>query len=233
MALPATENFAGGAAALSGSWAQRTVSGAATVNRDGSGLGTQSAIDASFDKFAVWTADAFAADQYAQVVVKAVASTAAYAEAMVRSAGNAGTFSGYTFYTDGVNGAGHTELAVFSAGTPTVLCNFSPAAAFATGDVLKMQVVGNVITCYKNGVVLVPSTGGTSVTNSTLASGSAGLGCFWGAGSAPTFDDWEGGNVGVAAVSLPTIPLRWAMKKKPQFDTTIPAVVTPGGTFRR
>jgi hypothetical protein len=153
----------------------------------------------------VYGANAFNNDQYAQIVVRAVANGAAYAEVMLRSAGNAGTFSGYTFYTDGVNGAGHTELAVFSAGTPTVLCNFSPAAPFANGDVLRAEIVGNVITCYKNGVVLVPSTGGTSVTNATLASGSAGLGCFWGSGSAPTFDDWEAGNIVTA--SPPRAPL--------------------------
>lgn len=197
MALPATENFTGAAGALAGSWTQHAASGTATVNRDGSGLGTQSAVDASVDRFVRWTGDTFGNDQYSQMTVKGVANAVLYNEVTVRAAGNAGTFACYVLYTDGVNGATHTELSVWNAAIPSVLCSFSPPAAFVNGDVMKIQVVGNVITCYKNGVVMVPSTGGTSVTDSTLsgASSSPGLGSFWGSGATPpTFDDWQGDN---------------------------------------
>jgi hypothetical protein len=202
MPLPATEDFAGGAGALAGSWTQTAPSGAATVNRDGAGLCTQSATDGVADKMARWTGDVWSKDQYSQITVKAVTAGTGYVEAIVRSTGTGASFSCYAFYTNGGSGAGNTELALWNNGVETTLCNF--ATTFAPGDILAIKIVGSTITCYKNGVVLTPSTGGSSVNNATLngQNSSPGVGFFWSGGAAPTLDDWVGANVDAPAPLL-------------------------------
>ena len=79
MSLPATENFTGVAAALSGSWTQQLTD---TVNKNGSGVGVGSA--SSGEPAAFWNADVFSADQYSQFkVISGLASGSSYAEVLV------------------------------------------------------------------------------------------------------------------------------------------------------
>jgi hypothetical protein len=202
MALPATENFTGTAGNLSASWTQQRTT--RRVQRNGSGLGTQDAIDAN-DVNAFWNADAFANDQYSQIVPVGFGSGAMGVTVRAANTGDS-AWDAYELYTDGLSGAGHTELAVIVNGASTVLRSF--ATTVATGNTIKLDAVGTTLTAYKNGVSL-----GTQ-TDSTYGSGSAGINSFWGTGAAPTFDNWEAGNVGTTAaagmptVALPTRPFR-------------------------
>jgi hypothetical protein len=227
-----TEDFAGGAAALAGVWTQCGPGGTATINRNGAGLGTQSATDAANDRFVRWNGPTPSADHYAEKTIRGVVGGAvAFCELGCRMAGDAGTFAGYVVYTDGANGVGHTEIARWNAGAPAILANYSPAAAFAAGDRIRIEIHGNQIYVLKNGVVLVPSTGGTFVTDSTLTSGAFGFGSFWGSGATPpTFDDFEGGDF--VSVGLPRNPLR-RLRAHSSYDTSAPVVVGTASSFRR
>ena len=176
-----TEAFTGATGALSGSWTQQRTSG--TINRNGSGLGVGS-LNAK-DLFAFWSANAFNNDQYSQArIAGGLSSGSQYVTIIARASGKGdAAYKGYLCYTDGIAGAGHTEVAKNINGTQITLRNF--ATTFATGDVIKIGVVGTTVTCYKNGVAL------GSVTDAALPGGSPGVGVY---GNTVTIDDWEGGS---------------------------------------
>jgi uncharacterized protein YjdB len=192
-AVPA-EAFTGASGALANPpWRQQRTTG--TVGRNGSGLGIGSVN--SKDLHAFWNAVAFNNDQYSQVrIAGGLAPSTQYAIVLVRASGiGDAADNNYAFATDGASGLGHTDLSKNINGTQTILRNF--ATTFAAGDVMKVAVVGNLITCYKNGVSI-----GT-YSDASLTSGSPGVGMY---GSTVTIDDWEGGSLGaqvpVAAVTV-------------------------------
>ena len=176
------EAFTGAAGALSVPWTQQRTSG--TMNRNGAGLGIGS-VNAK-DLFAFWNANTFGNDQYSQVrIAGGLSSGSQYVQIIVRASGTGdGSYKNYLFYTDGLAGAGHTEVAKNINGTQITFKSF--ATTFATGDAIKISAVGTTITCYKNGIAL-----GT-ITDSSLPSGSPGVGVY---GNGVTVDDWEGGSV--------------------------------------
>lgn len=184
-----TEAFTGTAGALSGSWTQQRSSG--TINRNGAGLGIGS-VNAK-DLFAFWSANTFSPDQYSQVrIAGGLASGYQFVQIIVRASSQGdGAYSNYLFYTDGVAGANHTEVAKNINGTQITIRSF--ATTFTTGDVIKIGAVGTTIICYKNGVAL------GSITDSSLPGGSPGVGVY---GNTVKVDDWEGGSI-VAATPPP------------------------------
>ena len=187
-----TETFTGASGALANPpWRQQRTVG--TVNRNGSGLGIGSVNSKDLHTF--WNAVAFTNDQYSQVrIAGGLAPSTQYAIVLVRASGvGDAADNNYAFATDGASGLGHTDLSKNINGTQTILRNF--ATTFAAGDVMKMAVVGSLITCYKNGVSI-----GT-YSDASLASGSPGVGMY---GSTVTIDDWEGGSIG-AQVPVATV----------------------------
>ncbi|HKR09473.1 MAG TPA: Ig-like domain-containing protein [Gemmatimonadaceae bacterium] len=118
-----------------------------------------------------------------------MASFSQFVQIIVRASGNGdGTYNNYLFYTDGLAGAGHTEVAKNIRGTQITFKSFP--VAFATGDVIKISVTGSTITCYKNGVAI------GSVVDSDLKTGSPGVGVY---GNSVRVDDWEGASLVQAA----------------------------------
>lgn len=80
-----------------------------------------------------------------------------------------------------------TVVGKYVNGTRTVL--HSATSSWANGDVLRGSVVGTTITAWKNGTSL----GGSFVqTDSSLTTGKPGI---FANGTAPTGDNWVGGNV--------------------------------------
>ena len=118
-----------------------------------------------------------------------------YAQISVRSSGTSeSSFKAYAFYTDGVAGAGHSEVAKVINGSWTTLRSF--ASTFLAGDIIKISVVGATVTVYKNGVAL------GSVTDTSLPAGSPGVGVY---GNLATIDDWEGGTLTSAPLPVATV----------------------------
>lgn len=195
MSLPLTEAFGAGAGVLANPpWTQQET---ATVNTDGAGRGKASAVDAVHDLCAFDNSNTYNNDQYAfQTIVSGLSNSNNYAIVYVRASGTGASKNNYYLTTDGVNGAGHTAIGKYVSGTQTELLPLSPAAAFTSGDVMRIEVSGTTITAYKNGVAI------GNVTDSGLASGAAGCGMFNQAANNVLIDTWEGGNL-VAAATVP------------------------------
>lgn len=153
-ALPATDTFTGtNGDPLSANW-----TGA------GFAIYTNGVIANSPSAWAMayWNADAFPDAQYAQLTL--VSRTGGTCSPAVRV--QASGVSGYAFYASN----SQRYIAKWVGGVRTVL---SPVAgAPANGDVLRLEVNGNVLTPYRNGVV---DTEVGTVEDSQFSSGSAGL----------------------------------------------------------
>jgi len=186
MALPATENFAGAAGALGGSWTQQVTQ---TINKNGSGLGTTSGADATNGASCYWNADTFSAAQYAKIKFQSGAASSAYCGCSVRATDTGTTAADrYALLATGSGTSGQTQLIVTVNGAATTLANY--AQAWSAGDEMYIEARASSILAKRNGTAL-----GAAITNSTLTAGSAGIAAAQVAGTAPTFDDWEGGNL--------------------------------------
>ncbi len=181
-----TESFTGTAAPLSATWSQQRTSGAINKNGAGRGVGSVNAKDI----FAFWSANTFSNDQYSQArITGGLSSGSQFIQIIVRATLTGdGRYNNYLFYTDGVAGASHTEVAKNINGNQITFKSFP--VAFAAGDIIKISAVGTTITCYKNGVAI------GSITDSSLPGGAPGVGVY---GSTVTVDDWEGGTLVAAA----------------------------------
>jgi hypothetical protein len=188
MALPASDVFTAAdstpLATHSASWTIARNNFAITNNQARGTTGSD-------DCYAYWNADVFSADHYSRVSIFGMSNGAQYRGATVRNSGTAGTHACYTFYTDGLSGSGHSEIAKVVAGASVGVLK-AIATTFADGDVIELRATGTTtttISIYKNSVLI------DSVTDSSspLANGAAGI-TVYGAGQG--LDDWQGGNVG-------------------------------------
>lgn len=190
MTLPATEGFAGGAAALSGSWTQQKTSG--TVNRDGSGLGS---ISGAVDGYAFWNADPFTTDHYAQVTIISGLSAANWCYCTCGNSTDTGdaAFDGMEFYTNGLTGSTNCAIAKNLNGTLTDnLLTF--AVAFASGDTMRLEKRRNRYHAWRlpSGSAIWTQLGIYEDPAQSFVVGSPGVGGF---GASIRFDNWEGGNL--------------------------------------
>jgi hypothetical protein len=113
---------------------------------------------ASAENCTVYNAFTPADNQWAEVTVTQTGADA-YVGPAVRGSGT----SWYIFYGD----TGNRALYRIVSGTPTSLA--SSATGFAVNDVIRLEVEGTTLRAYVNGVLW------TSVTDSSLASGSTGM----------------------------------------------------------
>lgn len=175
MALPASEPFTG-TGALSASWTNLQVSCSRDTDR---GKGDSTTTYCS----AYWSADAFNNDQKSQAtaITNGGAGTH-YAAVGVRMS------SGPNWYAQFWDG-GDNDLLKNVAGTVTQIAG-NIITTVAANDVIRLEVEGTSLRVYLNNVQQ-----GVTQTDSSLASGSAGI-AFFDNGS--RIDDWEGDNLGGA-----------------------------------
>lgn len=182
-ALPATDNFNGttgtALATYSASWTVNNGAFAIQSNAVGSAAG--GAIEGS----ARWNADTFNNNQYSQGTVL-TPTALLYIGVTVRVSTSGAT----TWYLYEVSSADRF-LYKAVAGTLTEL-GTTPTGASAN-DVLRLEANGTTITPKRNGTT---DTQVGAVTDSAIASGSAGIGGYNTAGTTDTrLDNWEGGNL--------------------------------------
>lgn len=122
-------------------------------------------------------------DQECTATVGNLASNSRYAQLNLRLNATSGG-NGFSVYTDGASGSGHTEFAAYTNGSQSVLGTI--ATTFANGDTMRFTVSGSspniVLTCYKNGTQVGQVTG-----QSGNNSGNPGAGAF----GAATIDGWS------------------------------------------
>jgi hypothetical protein len=184
-ALPATEAFTGAnttdLVTHNGSWTYSN-GGDWEINTN-AGRCAQG----NYDGIAYWNADSFDSDQYSQAVV-ANLSGDTWIGVIVRVNG-ASMNNGYyaTWDASGEN----LVLRELTAGSWANIAT-TAAAGLEVSDVVRLEAEGTYLTVKVNGsTVLGPS------TDSSFASGSAGIVCYAPEGS--RIDDWEGGNLAAPA----------------------------------
>ena len=191
MALPASDSFTGSAnAALSASWTTTTGLAAPMLNALGTGARTNAVTS---DSGAWWNADAFADDQYAEIVVQAcITDTNRCVGAAVRVAADANTF--YAAICRGPTGANATAAIRKAVGGSTATLA-SGTRTINVGDTLRCEVTGANPATIK---LLVNGTQQLSTTDSDIdGGGAAGIFVFVdiGATSDAVIDSWTGGNL--------------------------------------
>ena len=132
---------------------------------------------AAGNNVAFWSANAFFTDQFAQATVASLNGTTDFIGPSVRVSPDSNWYSCF-----------ENSTTVFIqrevSGSFTNITN--AASAGAIGDILRLEVQGSNLTCYKNGAVIL------TTTDSSLPSGSPGMQL---AGNVATLDNWSGGNL--------------------------------------
>jgi hypothetical protein len=131
-----------------------------------------------------------AANQYAQIKRTKVLG-GAYLGIGVRLSGLGATLCGYglalaDYTNDGV-------IVRYDNGVATALGSRSTTNP-SVGDIYKLKIVGSVLTAYKNGAVFTEVGTGGSYTDSTYATGKAGI-VGWGTANDTLGDLWEAGEL--------------------------------------
>lgn len=169
MPLPATENFnAAGAPGASWSATQVTFANGAARSSAGNAEGV-----------AVWTADAFAADQYAQANYKGQFPMLLLRQNVASPSAN---FVAFSFDASG----GDTDILKRVGGAFTLIQALGDTVA--VDDLMRFEAEGTTFRAYKNAVQL-----GTDATDTSHATGSAGF-LTW--SNTDNIDNWEAGNLG-------------------------------------
>jgi hypothetical protein len=148
----------------------------------------------SSENCTIYNAFTPANNQWASAVVTA-RNVDNYIGVAVRASGT----SWYVFYAD----TGNRYLARVSGGVFTSLA--TSASGFAVNDVVRIEADGTTIRALINGVQW------TSVTDSSLASGSTGL-ATWSTGTVGRLDDFSAANLSAAAASFLFNSRRRAMR---------------------
>lgn len=183
-ALPVTDAFTAsdgsGLADYSASWTQTS---------SGFGIYNNSVQAGGGETLALWNADAFANDQYAQGKFTALVPDGMVGVA-VRLDGSA---NGYACTTNFL--ATGLEIRRMATGTATIIGAYS--GTVSVNDVVRLEVVGNALTCKLNGTTRIGP-----VTDTNYATGSAGLAGYSGNTYNTRLDDWEGGDLAGGAAPV-------------------------------
>jgi hypothetical protein len=186
--------------ALSGNWTVPTGAGVPVI----SSAATVNPTLTATASYACYTGQSFSNDQYSEVTLKTLtASVSDYAFPIVRCATGAKTFY-QAVMTATMNMPATISIDKIVAGVESSLSSVPvPGSTFAltpeVGDVIRLSVIGNVLSVYLNGFLV----GQIQDYASTIASGNPGIGLF--AASNVThaqISSWAGGNAGV----IPTYP---------------------------
>lgn len=184
MALPATDSFTGT------DWQQLTDYSANWSYVNGSMLIYSNSVmydsGASGNAIARWNADTFADDQYSQVRIVSMGA-AQYVGVAVRC--SAASFSCYGVIVN----AGYLEFYKWVNASYSSL-GFTSSVTFAPNDILRMEANGTTVRVLQNGTERI------SITDSALTSGQPGLSAL-NYNQDSRMDDWQGGNLAVAAVT--------------------------------
>jgi hypothetical protein len=138
-------------------------------------IGTAGANDVAF-----WSANPFSNVQFSQATITALNGTTDFPGVAVLLSGSGGSTQGYECVEDTTN----IFIQRISGTSNTTLT--SAATTGALGDVLRLEVNGGNLTCYKNGVSTL------TTSDTTYTSGAPGLFLF---GTVATEKNWSGGNL--------------------------------------
>ena len=184
MALPATDDFnRTNANPAGGNW---------TTLKDLSAIQVSSNTvkGTSGESDAIWNADSFGNDQYSQITLVTNDNDGWRWGVLVRGAGASAT-TAYVLRANTWSAEG-CGLSSWVAGSLSLLQTVSQI--IGAGTVIRLEAQGTTLRIYDDGVQI-----GTDQTNSSIASGSAGISML---NTTAAADNWEGGNLAVSAISI-------------------------------
>ena len=188
----ASDAFTNGPGPLSASWTTQTGAGAPQIVSgpfvQAASLGTAA--------IAVYTGSSFSNDQYSEVTIQALTNSSQFAFPIVRAATGAKTF--YQCAFNGATGTRQTTATItkFVSGSSSALTGGLGTASFTphVGDVMRLSAVGNVLSLYQNGFLILQS----QDYDSAISSGSPGIAIQAATSLANAeISLWGGGNAGV------------------------------------
>jgi hypothetical protein len=198
----ATDNFS---AAVNGSelttwdsnWTYGTGSGPPNNQMNGVTGGTIKPANDAADLGLYWNATTWPDDQYSQAKLTASATGYSFADGpgvSMRNSASANTR--YRIIINHITGSNNVDIAKRVAGTYTSIGGRN-SGAWTDGATWYGEVQGTTLLVKLNGTQV-----GTSATDSAVTTGSAGLAFSSEGSGTPTssWDDWEGGDFGAAAV---------------------------------
>jgi hypothetical protein len=191
MSIPATDAFTAAdntvLTTYSANWTMNNSTMAITSNAvRGNGVST--------DEMAHWNADIFATDQYSQSVL-AGTPNGDNKGPCVRCASSA--FTGYAFY------AFDTVLQLYKISAGSFVLIASTSVSPSAGDLLRLEVIGNTLRCYRNGSLISALNG----TDSTITSGFAGIATY-SSSTGFRLDDFQGGHLASITAKVNVITTR-------------------------
>jgi hypothetical protein len=134
------------------------------------------------DNGGYWKACSFTNDQFSQIVVPGALASGTWLGVVVRVSADGGSLYNMIYFNNG----GSYELRLYwkNAGSYNLLATFTLGAALSPGDLIRIVVIGPVLTGYVNGIQLV------TASESTLNGGAPGFAFF---NSTQGIDNWLGG----------------------------------------
>ena len=176
----------------------------------------------------------YANNQYAQIKRTKVTSDGAWGVG-VRLSGSGATFCGYALVVKD-SATGYSRLVKFTNGVASILGSTGTTPT-ALNDVYKLQIVGGVLTAYKNGSVFTEVGTSGSYTDTTYTTGKAGV-VGYGTYNDTLADEFAGGDVssGVAIALAGTITgvaaVTVALSVKHSLITSIAGVAAVTGNIK-
>ena len=201
MTVPlAADNFNRGNGGLGANWTTVFSTFAPAIVSNQCNEGT---INQENDAF--WSALTWPNNQWAEVSIIVASGSGDYVGPGLRNASGS-VFSSYVVYVVGPLGASSLlEVYKTVSGASTLLA--SATFTVAANDVIRLTVEGTTLNAYQNGILRHGP-----LTDSALASGSAGLAMYNSAGAAQTIlDNWQGGDFSLVADAL--APNRLAVQR--------------------
>ena len=140
----------------------------------------------------LYRSEIFTDNHYSQITIKSIAS-GSFVGVVVRSTLSAGTGFGYAYYADSTQRY-LKYFNVASGTTGSTIANII-GTTNAVNDVLRLEVSGSTLKCYKNGALDTGLTGGTGIfTNTAIPSGGT-PGIFGYTVGSSNIDTWSGDNI--------------------------------------
>jgi len=179
----ATDNFTGTANPIGGDWT--TCVGSSAMRKNGAGGGANADNCAAY-----YNAVSFANDQFSQIVVLG------YGGGAFDSPGVVLRHNGSNFYYVWLNYNGtRVYISHYNGGSWTNIGSYVTISAFTIGHTFRAEIEGDTITVKDNGATIRTQ----DVSSVGIASGSAGI--YQYGNSDYRIDDWEGGDLGAAAIT--------------------------------
>jgi hypothetical protein len=181
----ASDSFTSGAGALSANWT--TPTGLTALQIIAGNLVEASATNV--DTAGVYTGASFSNDQYSEVTINTMSGVGNYVVPIVRASTTAKTWYGANIQSPTGSLAQTAYINKKVAGTQTAI-GLAQNITLETGDIIRLSVIGNVVSLYQNGTLI------QQIEDNSILTGVPGMTVYAGTLADAQISAWAGGNAG-------------------------------------